>query len=120
MEIRKRTRQDKKQFINNKCNTIETLNELGRDGEMFKEIKALIREFTPSVKIINDKNGNTLTGNEDILNRWKEYCSKMYMDKDTNQNEIELDACEKEPEPAFNIRSRACHQIFKRRKITWV
>ena len=23
----------------------------------------------------------------------------MYMDKDTNQNEIELDACEKEPEP---------------------
>ena len=44
-EIRKRIRQDKKQFINNKCNTIETLNELGRDGKMFKEIKALTREF---------------------------------------------------------------------------
>ena len=85
-EIRKRARQDKKQFINNKCNTIETLNELWKDGEMFKEIKALTREFKPPVnQVINDKTGNAVTENEDILKRGKEYCSEMFMDKDTNQ-----------------------------------
>ena len=87
-----------KQYINKKCNKIEKHDDLGKDGEMFKEIGALTQEFKPSVKVITDKNGNTLTENEDIINRWKEYCSEMYMDTDTNLNKPEVDTYDKEPE----------------------
>ena len=65
---------------------------------MFKEIGALTRKFKLSVKVITNKNGNSLIEHEDILDRWKEYCSKMYMDKDTNLNETKVDTFEKEPQ----------------------
>lgn len=97
-EIRKEIRHDKKQHITKICNEIEELQEQGREREMYKTIRTLTEEFKPSLKVINDKTGNTLTENNDILGRWAEYCSEMYQDT-TKTSEITAKSEEREPEP---------------------
>lgn len=65
----------------NTCNRIE-LSERWKekDGEMFREIRTLTEDFRPSVHVINDHSGNTLTECKDILKRWNEYAREMYED----------------------------------------
>ena len=43
---------------------------------MYKEILKLIKKFTPKLNVIKDAKGETLTENDDILVRWKEYCER--------------------------------------------
>ena len=45
----------------------------GRTSEIYKEIQTLIKKFTPTLNIIKDAKGETLTENDDILARWKEH-----------------------------------------------
>ncbi|GFS10883.1 endonuclease-reverse transcriptase [Elysia marginata] len=46
--------------------------------EMYSQINALTREFRPRLNVIKDKNGNALTDQEKIGERWAEYCREMY------------------------------------------
>ena len=55
----------------------------------FETIKSMGKKmYTPRLKVIKDETGNTLTETEDILNRWKEYCEKMYEKEDDNEETI--------------------------------
>jgi hypothetical protein len=68
---------------------------------MFKEIKSIIGEFKPSLQVINDIKGNTLTEKKDILDRWTEYCRAMYADTSKNPDMI-TESKDKEPEPILD------------------
>ncbi|GFR66241.1 endonuclease-reverse transcriptase [Elysia marginata] len=46
--------------------------------EMYSQINALTREFRPRLNVTKDKNGNALTDQEKIDERWAEYCREMY------------------------------------------
>ncbi|GFR64852.1 endonuclease-reverse transcriptase [Elysia marginata] len=61
-----------------KLNQIETLVFSNKHKEMYSQINALTREFRPRLNVIKDKNGNALTDQEKIGERWAEYCCEMY------------------------------------------
>ena len=48
-------------------------------------LKELTNKWAPRTDAINDENGVTLTEDEDIKRRWKEYSIKLYEAKDHQQ-----------------------------------
>ena len=76
--IRRACRKDKERFTEDKCELIVGLCKQGRTSEMYKEIRTLIKKFTPKLNVIKDANGETLTENDDILARWKEHCEGLF------------------------------------------
>ena len=70
--IRRACRKDQERYTEDKCEIIVGLCKQGRTSEMYKEIRTLIKKFTPKLNVIKDANGETLTENDDILARWKE------------------------------------------------
>ena len=68
-KIRKNTRQDKNKYILETCSKIEKMNKLGRSDSMFKEMRTLTGDFKPALNIIQDKHGNKLTANKDVLEK---------------------------------------------------
>ena len=87
-EIQRACRRDKKQHLLQKCTSIEAHSKLGNSKDMYGEIRSLTRKFKPSLNVIKDKEGNTLTESPDILGRWKEYCSELYEDEE-EEEEVE-------------------------------
>ncbi len=80
-KIQTACRRDKKQHLLDKCDTIEAHHRAGNSKAMYAEIKQLTKKFTPHLSVIKNKEGKTLTESEDILERWKEYCSELYTDE---------------------------------------
>ncbi|GFR73000.1 endonuclease-reverse transcriptase [Elysia marginata] len=65
---------------------------------MYSGINRLMKNFTPRLSAIKDKDGKTLTENEEISNRWKEYCSEMYEDN-TNEEMKQVESNDEILEP---------------------
>ena len=99
-EIKRNIRKDKKQYIEKECKEMEDLHAKNKDRQLFKKVQEMTREFQPSLKVIKNKQGEVLTENEDILGRWREYCSEMYsapQTSDTSNQEVEVEFQEPEP-----------------------
>ena len=99
-EISRSVRRDKKKFTEDLCNEMDDLHRNHKDRQLFKKVTELTREFQPSLKVIKNKQGDVLTENQEILGRWREYCSEMYhapCDTDVSDNNDEVS--EREPEP---------------------
>ena len=67
--IRRAFRKDKERHTEDKCEIIVGMCKQGRTSEMFKEIRTLIKTFTPKLNVIKYANGETLTENDDMLAR---------------------------------------------------
>ncbi|XP_071497497.1 uncharacterized protein [Diadema antillarum] len=52
---------------------------------MYGEIKNFTKKFKPSLNVIKNKEGNTLTETTDVLDRWKEYCRELYEDEEVEE-----------------------------------
>lgn len=113
-KVRRAIRKDKQQHIINTCKTIEDLQKLGKDGDMFREIRTLTSDFRPQLQIIEDKNGKTLTESKDIAERWKDYCIEMYNDN-TKRSAILTESEDKEPEPLLEEVRAAIKNLRKGR-----
>ena len=77
-EVKQMCRKDKKNFLIEKCETIEDLKSKNRSREMYNDIKSLTKTFQPRLGVIKDENGKTLTESEKIADRWKRYCEDMF------------------------------------------
>ena len=77
--IRRACGKDKERYTEDKCATIVGPCKQWRTSEMHKEIRTLIKKFTPKLIAIKDAKGETLTENDDILARWKEHCESLFM-----------------------------------------
>ncbi|GFR61158.1 endonuclease-reverse transcriptase [Elysia marginata] len=100
-EVKNAIKNDKKEYLESHLSHIEICNLTHSSREMYSGINRLMRNFTPRLSAIKDKDGKTLTENEEISNRWKEYCSEMYED---NTNE-EIKQVESNDEILERIRS---------------
>ena len=79
---------------------MEDLHNEHKDRQLFKCVKEMTREFQPALKVIKDKQGQVLKENKQILGRWQEYCSEMYMAPQTaNTSYPEYSQMELEQEP---------------------
>ena len=73
-------------YVENTCFKIEKFDEQHQDAQVYQHVKALTKEFKPSLSVIKDQDGNVHTEKEDIRGIWKEYCKKMY-NTQTSDNE---------------------------------
>ena len=86
-EIRQSINNDYEKWCNDNCNQLEQLQNSHQTHSLHKKIK----ELTKGVKVptksitIKDKSGTILTTEEEVRNRWKEYCSDLY-NYDINPN----------------------------------
>ena len=70
----------------------------GKTKEVYKTIKNFTGQFNPRVGVIKDEQGNNLTEERDIKNRWKEYVENLYMrTKQINDNFTKSIPLENEP-----------------------
>ncbi|GFR99989.1 endonuclease-reverse transcriptase [Elysia marginata] len=79
---------------------------------MYSGINRLMRNFTPLLYAIKDKDGKTLTENEEFSNRWKEYCSEMYEDN-TNEEMKQVESNDESLEPTRSEVEWAIKQLPK-------
>ena len=76
-EVRKDSRRDKRKFIDDWAKEAETAAKQHRMKDLYDLIKKLARKKSSTSKPIKDKNGNTLTKQEDQLRRWGEYFEEL-------------------------------------------
>ena len=77
-KIRKSMNQAKEDWIGKQCTEIEEKLEKNNSRRAFQIVKDLTKPKQARVSTIQDKAGNCLTEEEDILKRWTEYCSDLY------------------------------------------
>ena len=77
-EVKQIIRQDKKKYIEDKCEQIENNFSKNRSRDAYNIIKSLTKRFQPKTVVIKDENGNVLTESGQIFDRWKRYCENMF------------------------------------------
>ena len=83
LAVTKSVAEDKKSVLESKCEELEKCR--GESKKMFRVLKELNNKWAPRTDAINDENGVTLTEDEDIKRRWKEYRTTLHEAKDHQQ-----------------------------------
>ncbi|PIK45030.1 hypothetical protein BSL78_18122 [Apostichopus japonicus] len=76
--IRNGMKSAKEGWIEKRCNAIEREMKTGNSKHAYNSLKALTKPTQPRAAIIEDRYGNLLTDNNDVLKRWTEYCNDLY------------------------------------------
>ena len=76
-EVRRLLRKAKEEWAEEQANLVESTYETNNARKVFKTIKNLTEQRCRQINIIEDKNGDLLTGCSDIAERWKEYCDEL-------------------------------------------
>ncbi|XP_072039529.1 uncharacterized protein [Amphiura filiformis] len=77
-QIRQSMNKAKDHWIKKQCTELEESLEKNNSRRAFQIVNDLTKPRQPRVKTIQDKEGNCLTEEEDILKRWTEYCSDLF------------------------------------------
>eukprot|EP00795_Rhopilema_esculentum_P009829 gene9830-18402_t len=85
-DIRRSTRQDKNNYLNEKCKEIETNRQCHNTRTMHKLIKEITTKPATRLSVIKDVNGNVLNESSQIKARSKEYCESLYEKDDWISN----------------------------------
>ncbi|GFR71735.1 endonuclease-reverse transcriptase [Elysia marginata] len=111
-EVKNAIKNDMKEYLESHLSHIEICNLTHSSREMYSGINRLMRNFTPRLSDIKDKDGKTLTENEEISNRWKEDCSEMYEDN-TNEEMKQVESNDEILEPTRSEVEWAIKQLPK-------
>lgn len=77
--IRKGMKSAKEGWIEKRCSAIECDMKTGNSNHAYNiKLKALTKPTQPRAAIIEDRDSNLLTDNNDVLKRWTEYCKDLY------------------------------------------
>jgi hypothetical protein len=118
--IAKQVLSDKNKFIERKCDEIEST--WSNPTSAYKTLKELTGKFSARSDVINDSNGITLTGTEEIKDRWADYCSTLYRNSDDNPNLTGNTPTIKEDDILLPLKSEVRHAIqrLKKRKASGI
>lgn len=98
-KIQEQCRQDKNNYVKKICSEIEEHQNSNQTRDLYKKVRELTRKFKPKTTAIEDENGEVLWNNEDILQRWKQYCEEPYKDEVDVVNEVQVPHIINELEP---------------------
>ena len=73
-EVRKAMKKAKENWVCKQCTYIDQ----GNDKTAYNTLNILTRTSQPKSTAIEDRDGNLLTNNEKVKERWTEYCSGLY------------------------------------------
>jgi hypothetical protein len=79
-KVKRSARQDKEHWIQDQCEQAEKGLNIGNTREAYGLIKMLRREFVPRLNVIRNQEGTMLQSNDEIKQRWTQYCSSLYKD----------------------------------------
>ena len=68
----------KEDWIDDQCKKIDNSLKMNDSITAYQTVKELTATKQSKVSTLEDKNGTALTGLEEILSRWTEYCSELY------------------------------------------
>ena len=86
-EIQQKSRRDKNTHLNHLCNELEDHSAKNNSRYLFRGVKDLTRKTKAKLATIKDENGKVLTEENEIKDRWKRYCEKLY----ASQEETSVD-----------------------------
>ena len=103
-EVRAKIRRDKVDWLKHECSLITEANSERQSKKLFQQI----RKLKPTVtqvrnQSINNKDGETLTETEDVLDRWTQYGRELFESSEDNSDLPDLTFyVEHEPEPLLD------------------
>ncbi|CAF2041487.1 unnamed protein product [Rotaria magnacalcarata] len=77
-KVKKSARQDKDNWIQDKCNEIENGLKIGNTRQAYSLIKTLKNNFVPRITMIRNQDGTMQQSKEGVTQRWTQYCSGLY------------------------------------------
>ena len=77
-EVRKRMKVAKEEWIEEQCDVINKEMMMGNSKQAYSTLKILTKTSQPKTAVIEDADGNLLTENATVLNRWTKYCCSLY------------------------------------------
>ena len=79
-KVKKAARQDKEQWIHDQCEEVEKGLSVGSTRQAYNLIKKLRQKPTPRLNVLRSKEGTILQSNDEIKQRWTQYCFDLYKD----------------------------------------
>ena len=84
------------------CKEMDRTSKENVTRDFYKAVKNITRRFSPRLEVVKDDSNNVVTDSFDALNRWKEYCEKLYKNQNyENKCPIETQSMIHEPPPLF-------------------
>ena len=87
-EIKKGMKNAKMDWIEEQCQDIEDSMKKNNSKKTYQLVKALTSTKQERTPTIQDNDGKCLTEEQDILKRWSEYCSDLYIYRATGDPEV--------------------------------
>lgn len=97
-DFQREARKDKNNFLNARCTRLEDAYRNGRTRELFATVKQMKKRFTARQATIRDRDGNEISNQQGIRERWKEYTEELYASGSTGTSEDPWDEEEMEPD----------------------
>ena len=88
--IQKAVKKAKEDWISAQCEEIETCLNKYNNNRAYEMVRDLTSERQGRFSTIQDRSGKCLTVEQEILSRWTEYCSELYIHESCGDN-VELD-----------------------------
>ena len=83
-EVRQAARRDKERWLEERCREIQQMAKEKRSKQTYKLIKQINKDWQPQQRAIKNKDGKLLYEEEEIRERWTEYCGELYQEKGTS------------------------------------
>lgn len=80
-KVQNECRKAKEKFLNEECREIERLQEINSAAYHKKKSKNMHHKKGRKFQNASKENGEEIYDNDEILQRWKEYCEKLYGDE---------------------------------------
>ena len=99
-KVKKLMRKDKEKFINEKCRHIEEKSITNSLKDLYQGVKSLTRKFNPRIDTVKADDGALLCESDEVKQRWKQYCCKLYKKNETSFERVPTSSCDNMVEPA--------------------
>jgi len=81
--VQKCLRRDKQKQLGDLCDELDTANQRGNMRCLFRTAKSITQTFRSRLHCIQTASGRNFTEQEEIADRWREYCVELHNDEDT-------------------------------------
>ena len=89
-EIRTKARTDKEEWLSEKCREIQMAAEQNKSRKTYQLIKEVNGKWKSKQRAIRNKQGKLVQEEEEIRERWTEYCSELYNTTEDEKSSKEM------------------------------
>ena len=99
-KVKKLIRKDKEKSINEQCQYIEENSITNSLQDLYQSVRRPTRKFNHRIDTVKDEDGTVLCENDEVKQRWKQYCCSPYKKSKAIIERALLPSCDNTAEPA--------------------